>query len=382
LKLVPEEAEIVKRVFAKFLETNSLTQTETYFLQNAYKTKTGKKFTRFALRNILTNPVYMIADAEAYRYMMENEADLFAEEAAYDGTHGVMAYNRTIQKAGKSNKLRPISEWIVAVGKHEGLVSGADWIKAQECLEQNRSKSFRKPRSNTALLSGLLFCAECGDYMRPKLTKRLDAHGEPIYTYLCETKEKSRSQLCKIKNVNGNTLDKAVCEEIKKLGEDSSEFIRQLELGKQKLMAGREEYDENLSRLRNSLAENGREIAALVDSLKRASGTAAEEYVIKQIEEQHQKNELLKRRIEELEGVTAGHALSDIEFDIIRQMLSSFKETLDNMGLEQKRAALRSFVKRVAWDGENAHIFLFGSVGEIMEPLGEDSKCYALPVYT
>jgi DNA invertase Pin-like site-specific DNA recombinase len=374
LKLVPEEAETVKQVFAKFLETNSLTQTETYFLQNTYKTKTGKKFTRYAFKSILTNPVYMIADADAYRYMIENEADLFAEEAAFDATHGVMAYNRTIQKAGKSNKLRPITEWIVAVGKHTGLISGADWIKVQNCLEQNRSKSYRKPRSNTALLSGLLFCAECGDYMRPKLTQRLDAHRELIYNYLCETKEKSRSHLCKVKNVSGNLLDKTVCEEIKKLSEDSSEFIRQLELGKQKLMAGREEYDENLSRLRNSLAENGREIAALVDSLKRVSGTSAEEYVVKQIEEQHQKGELLKRRIEELEGVTAGHALSDIEFDVIRQMLSSFKDTLDHMGLEQKRAALRSFIKRVVWDGENAHIYLFGSEGEMMEPLSEDSK--------
>jgi len=360
LKIIPEEAEMVKLIFKIFLETNALTKAETYFIQNGYKTKNGKPFTRFALRNILTNPVYMIADSDAYRYLAEKDVDLFANETDFDSKHGVMAYNRTIQKAGKTNQIRPISEWIVSVGKHIGLINGADWVKAQEYLEQNRSKSFRKPRSNTALLSGLLYCA-CGDYMRPKMSKRLDSNGELIFSYLCSMKEKSRSHLCKMKNINGNTLDKAICEEVKKLGEDSSEFIRQLEIGKKQLEGNREEYDNNLERLRNTLAENEKEIAALVASLAKASGTSVEGYVIKQIDELHDKSEMLKRRITELESLTASHALSDIEFDIIRQMLATFKDTLDDMSIEQKRSALRSFVKKIVWDGKNIHLYLFGS---------------------
>nr|WP_255319480.1 recombinase family protein [Dendrosporobacter quercicolus] len=197
LKIIPEEAEIIKQIYKVFLETNSLTKTETYFIQNGYKTKNKKLFTRFALRNILTNPVYMIADEDAYRYLIENEVDLFAEKKDFDGKHGIMTYNRTIQKSGKANQIRPMEEWIVAVGKHIGLIKGSEWIQVQEYLEQNRSKSFRKPRSNVALLSGLLFCT-CGDYMRPKLSKRLDAQGEFIYSYLCAMKEKSRSHVCKM----------------------------------------------------------------------------------------------------------------------------------------------------------------------------------------
>jgi DNA invertase Pin-like site-specific DNA recombinase len=360
LKLISEEAEIIKQIYKVFLETNSLTKTETYFIQNGYKTKNQKLFTRFALRNILTNPVYMIADEDAYSYLIENEVDLFATKEDFDSMHGVMAYNRTIQKSGKANQIRPTNEWIVAVGKHTGLIKGTEWIQVQGYLEQNRSKSFRKPRSNVALLSGLLYCT-CGDYMRPKLSKRLDAQGEFIFSYLCAMKEKSRSHLCKMKNANGNMLDRVVCEEIKKLGADSSEFIRQLELGKKQLEGNREEYDDNLDQLRSALTKNEKEIAEQVASLSLSEGTVAKGYVIEKIEELHGEGEKIKSRIAEIESLTTSHVLSNIEFDIIRQMLTTFRDTIDDMSVEQKRAALRTFVKRVVWDGENVHVYLFGS---------------------
>ena len=386
LKSIPEEAEIVKLIFEHFLKTNSLTNTDTFLLQNGYKTKNDKAFTRFAIKGILSNPVYMIADEDAYQYLTERDVELFSEQTDFDGKHGIMAYNRTIQKTGKTNKVRPMSEWIVSVGKHNGLISGKQWIKAQELLEQNRSKSYRKPRSNVALLSGLLMCGNCGDYMRPKLTSRQDAHGELIYTYMCAMKERSRSHCCDMKNVNGNTLDKAIVDEIKALSADNSEFMKQLEQSKKALTGNREGYEERLGTLNTELGETEQEIRGLVSSLAKAAGTAAEEYIMKQIDELHDKSEMTKRRIEELKQLTAGHELSGIEFDMFRQMLTSFQSTIDSMTVEQKRAAIRTCVKKVVWDGKEVHVYLFGSdddelpecpsrlEGESHEPLGENSK--------
>lgn len=114
----------------------------------------------------------MIADDTAYQYLKENHVDLFAEQWEFDGEHGIMAYNRTLQRPGKATQIRPMEDWIVAVGKHPGIISGANWVRVQSMLDVNKSKSYRRPRSNVALLSGLLRCGECGDYMRPKLTGR------------------------------------------------------------------------------------------------------------------------------------------------------------------------------------------------------------------
>ena len=64
------------------VRTGSLSKTDQYLLEHRCVTKRGKQFTRFAIRGILTNPVYMIADETAYQYLKENNVDLFAERAA------------------------------------------------------------------------------------------------------------------------------------------------------------------------------------------------------------------------------------------------------------------------------------------------------------
>ena len=50
-------------------------------------------------------------------------------------------------------QIRPMEEWIVAVGKHPGIIAGGDRVRVQAMLDVNRSKSYRRPRSNVAPLS-------------------------------------------------------------------------------------------------------------------------------------------------------------------------------------------------------------------------------------
>ena len=43
--------------------------------------KTGRSFTRFSIKSILQNPVYLVADKDAYPYFVDNEAALFSPES-------------------------------------------------------------------------------------------------------------------------------------------------------------------------------------------------------------------------------------------------------------------------------------------------------------
>lgn len=368
LKILPEEMGIVRLIYDKFLETGSLTKTETYLLQNGCTTKNGKQFTRFAVKGILSNPVYLIADEFAYDYLTKNHVELFAKQSEFDGVHGIMAYNRTLQQPGKAHQIRPMQEWIVSVGKHRGVIEGKAWVKVQALLEQNKSKSYRKTRSNVALLSGLLVCGNCGEYMRPKLSKRQNTKGEVIYTYLCSMKERSRGHVCSMKNCNGNTLDADITEQLKHLSENGFEFIRQLEQSRRALLGGRQSCDGEISGLEAEIAANEEKIKGLVSALGKSSGTSAESYILQQIDELHGKGEGLKRRLAELKEQAFGRALADIEFDLLARTLSTFKDTVDKMTVEQKRSAIRTFVKEIIWDGTDAHVVLFGSEYEYEFP--------------
>ena len=380
LRLIPEEAGLVKKIFALYAESDSLSKTEAELRRQNIKTKTGRDFTRFAVKNILQNPVYLIADREAYQYFTENEADLFSSPADFDIAHGILAYNRTDQEKGRATVYLPVKEWIVTVGQHEGLIPGREWVKVQASLEQNRSKSYRKPRSNQALLTGLLFCS-CGSRMYPKTSKRLGADGQPLYTYICKRKEHSQGSQCAQKNLSGNRLDAAVIEEIKGLAEDKAAFLSQLEKSKSFYSGDRTGYDEQLAGLRKECADVESKLTALIDSLAELDSAAAKNQVAKRIDELGRQQEALQARITELEGLTAQNDLSAEEFDLLVQMLASFHTTIDLLSIEEKRAAIRTVVQKVVWDGDTAHLVLFGAEGDIdyttipdLTPSYEDSK--------
>ncbi len=363
LELVPEEADIVRTIYDLYIETDSLTLTETALIKQGIKTKNNNYFTRFSIKAILQNPVYMIADEDAYYFFIRNDTDLFSEKDAFDNKHGIMAYNRTDQEKGRATKYRPVSEWIVSVGKHPGLIPGKVWVRIQESLERNKSKSFRKPRSNEALLTGLLFCS-CGERMYPKMSRRKTADGKVIYTYVCKMKERSQRSVCNGKNANGNTLDMAVIERIKMLAEDKDTFIAQLERSRRFYTDNRMDYEQRLDDMRKEKTETEKKIDSLIDSLADMGDSPAKAHVTKRIEQLNQKYQSLKQRITELESLASRHVLSDMEFDLLRRFLMVFKDDMDEMTVEQKRAAVRTIVRKVVWDDVNAHVILYGDADD------------------
>ena len=212
-----------------------------------------------------------------------------------------------------------------------------------------------------------------------------------------------------MKNANGNTLDAKVIETIKSFGKQSADMAKQITQTKKRISGNREGYEAELAKLRLQIEDNEKDIKALVISLGKSEGTNAEQYIIEQIDELHEKGETIKKRLSELEAIIQQHDLADIEFDIIRQMLSSMGESIDSYTVEQKRAAIRTFVRKIVWDGENAHLYLFhndgeyefpapphgnsgnngnntddstGNSGDTDEPLGEDSErnTYVFPL--
>lgn len=352
LRPIPEEGALVKQIYRSFLENGSLKETEEVLRTQKARTKNGKEFQRFAIKAILTNPVYAQADEEVYRYFRERGAELCSPQERFDGRHGMMVYNRTLQRQGKASEPRDIREWIVSVGEHEGLIRGENWVRVQLLLEQNSSKTFRRPRSQTAILSGLLFCGACRSPMRSKSSGRVDADGRPVYRYLCTRKEKSCGAECRMKNVDGRKLDRAVIEELGSLPEDFEELRRHLtryerealweEKGQERLMAKRETIQ--------------KEIRTLVEALGRAEETGAKGYILERVERLHGELSVVE---EELKRFSCDAELGvDWEKEIL--FLKSFSAVFADMEIREQRLALQALVERIVWDGETVHVYLRG----------------------
>lgn len=73
-----------------------------------------------------------------------------------DSTFISLKYVQTIES-------KPVSEWIIAVGRHEGFISSEQWIEVQELLDAIAEKYNRPHRKTNTLLAGLVIVLTAAD---------------------------------------------------------------------------------------------------------------------------------------------------------------------------------------------------------------------------
>ncbi|MDD4693834.1 MAG: recombinase family protein [Firmicutes bacterium] len=363
--LVPieEELDVVKLIYAKFLELRSLTKLESYCVQNNIKTKNNIDYSRFALRNILTNPVYATADKTLYNWLMDNDIEVYASESDFDGISGVMAYNKTIQHRNTTIKRRDVSEWILSVGAHPGVITGKKWLTVQKLISRNKSKAFRKVKNSESLLSGILRCANCGSFMRPR-SGRIDQEGVLLYYYMCELKEKSKKSRCQNKNAQGNKLDKLLVEEIKSLASSTSGLGEQITSEQVKVDALQNSLVSEIEVLETNIKNNDQSISNLVNNLSQGQNTNACKYIIDQINALDKQNSELKNRLLELKEKRDVNVNQDNNLGAMRNLLEHFATVVDELDVPQKRELIRSIVDQLTWDGKRLNLVLFGDTSK------------------
>lgn len=86
---IPEELELVRNLYSQYLRLWSISKLEVWCNEN------GNFFDKSALKVILSNPVYAVADELLYEYFADHGADIANTKAEFDGSHGVLPYNRT-----------------------------------------------------------------------------------------------------------------------------------------------------------------------------------------------------------------------------------------------------------------------------------------------
>ena len=357
-----EEMEMVRFIYGKFLDMQSLTWLERYFSQNHIRTKNGKLYQISTIRDILSNPVYCRADKDSYRYFTNLDCQVCMESHEMDGIRGCIAYGKTSSFKYRNKQNEP-SEWIVAVGRHKGILSGRDWVKVQQILESNKKKgdNFRKVHNPVSLLSGVLYCS-CGAVMRPKNypANRVDKNGNRTFAYLCTKKEKSNRKSCNICNVNGNIVDQKVCDKILSMVTLHQDMYQSLQELLEALKQEREKKITEHDILFHELEEKKNCMNQLILSLGKSNGNEAFlKYVEEQIEQLDQECKLLENKLKKLckDSEKEKNLHKELIQDTKNQLLS-FSNSFESLSIPEKREYLREIIKKVTWDGEKVDVYL------------------------
>lgn len=360
LDIVFEEAEIIKLIWNKMCELKSLSKLEAYLLQKGIKTRNGNNFTRFSLITILKNPVYVVADNKIKDFFEKMNVTIYETDIEKcNGINGLLAYNKREELMGKTKSYKDITEWIIAVGKHQGIIPSKQFIKVWNLIENNKDKRCRVPRQNTSILSGIIRCKHCGNYMRPRLRNTVTIDNKRNFSYLCVLKEKSRKRLCKCKNINGIKTDMIVIEKISELKLPTNMLIKKIKL----LINNKEKKSDKrineLQTLNTILSRNKRKVEALIDKMAIIDGELIADITV-QIKSIKSKNLEIEKRIIELSKETEKEIDKDEVTVLALNIINKYMGSFDSLNIVDKRLMIKSLVNTIESDGENIYINYIG----------------------
>lgn len=350
----------MRLIYDKYVALRSLHGLEKYCMRNGITSKNDKCFQKLTLRAILTNPVYIRADEAAYEYFSGLGIQIANPPEDFDGEHGLMTYNKNIEKKGKANTLRDHEEWIMAVGKHRGIIDSRQWIAVQGILEGNRSKAPRSGTGAASLLSGLVVCGKCGSFMRVKYGQVEKETGRRIGYFVCSRKEISEGKLCDCANVRVDVLEEAVERAVLGLPWSRRHIAGALSrVGKELVVRS---AGSKVQELQAGIEENERKISGLLDKLEGESkDSPAVKRVLERIEKLEREIGVLRESLDKSQeaGGLAGFGSEGIGY--IVEGLGEFPGVYGKVGeIGVRRGYFYSIIHAIKWVDGSAEILVRG----------------------
>ena len=324
-----EDIEKVELIFKNYLRLKSLTKLETFILNKNILSINLKPYTRFSLKNILTNPVYVKSDKDIYNYYENKGINLYG--GSWNGINGLMIYNKTTNLNHKILKRKKTEEWIISVGKHKGIIDGKTFINVANLIEANNNMRYRKTNSLRSPLSGLVKCANCKSNMRPKIRKNKD--NEIITDYLCELKEKSKKNLCDAKNINGSIIEDTIISNIMNFEINMTILFNKL---KKTLKTDK---NSEIKEISYRIKKNNETIKNLIDKIKYIDISIIDD-INKEIKELKEENAMLNSRLNKLNANSI-----DLK-DLANKTIKNYKN-INNLDNKTKKKYLHLLIKEI-----------------------------------
>lgn len=175
--VVPEEAEIVRKIFDLYLAGNGFCKIARILTNDGIKSYTGKAWNKSTLGEIISNVTYT-GNLHLQKTYRENHMT-----------------KKTIKNKGE----KPL---YIVEGNHEPIISQEIFDKAQE-IRKVKAVGKSGTRNGPAYpFTGLIYCGECGHLFKHKVTKYYES-------WCCSQYDELGKAYCASKKIRDDVLRKA-----------------------------------------------------------------------------------------------------------------------------------------------------------------------------
>ena len=329
LVVEPEEAEIVKLIFDRYIQDDGTLNGVAIWLNNNGYSRISKgevkPFTYDFIVNVLDNPTY----------------------------HGKINYfRRTNIKGIRKNP----KDAVEVDGIHEAIIDEDLWQQAREKREASsgRQEKVDEP-DRVSLLSGLIKCPACGNGLiatkNKHVNKNRGGHYKTIHYYSCRYYRKSAGRTCEFKHTyNQAKIDSAVFEIVSNLAAHPA-FEKAMAMA-----AGGDEsveaYEKRMKEIRKDLYHQEHEknrVGAELDNLDVLSDDYDTEYerIQAEMDDIYDRIESLELSLKKIKKKCneAKQGVSSIEG--IKKLLKNFGKFYEKLTSEEQRELYRQFIERI-----------------------------------
>ncbi len=178
--VVPEEAEIVRKIFDLYLAGNGFCKIARILTNDGIKSYTGKAWNKSTLGEIISNVTYT-GNLHLQKTYRENHMT-----------------KKTMRNKGE----KPL---YIVEGNHEPIISQEIFDKAQEIRKTKAVGKSGKRKGPAYPFTGLIYCGECGHLFKHKTTKYYES-------WCCSQYDELGKAYCASKKIRDDVLRKACAE--------------------------------------------------------------------------------------------------------------------------------------------------------------------------
>ena len=314
-----EEAKIIRIIFKMYLDGYGYNKITSYLKEHNYHTKEGKDFGNNSLHDILRNEKY----AGTYVFNLHTSKDA-------EGKRNNHSY--------KSDK-----DVIRKEGGIPAIITKEDFEKVKKKMQANKKRAGTYKAKELFLLSGLIYCGECGCAMVGN-TKYCGRNKLKYVTYRCNKKDRTKS--CHNKEIRREYIENYVLYELQNEIFNDRNIPRLVEMLNEYQNSKRNSQGSEIAELKKELNQTNTHISNLSNAIKtqaRDTGTISS-LLTEDLETLNNKKEVLEIELNKNIAMQENHVLDE---KVMRKILVEFKTYIQDKNIPEIKKFIGQYVKKV-----------------------------------